>query len=288
MPLTASRSALRTRRALGLPAPAAALLAAAGVAAPLAGQGTAPTTVTADAAVATSWVWRGVTFANHPVAQAALVVASGAAGGTLTLAAWANAEIGTAQGPHDITMLPAPHGGPALTGTAVWAEYARDARPGLGLAAGVTGYVYPAKTGFAEGYNTAELYARLALPGALAPRLTVYQDVRRVQGAYAEGSVSHAVGPAPHPVTVGVQAGLNLGQGPAVGQSAYFTRAGLTHVDVSATRTWTVAGVGVAPAVHVQRSVDGAARLTAADRRSNWKLWGGLTLTHARRLGAAH
>ncbi|WP_284351982.1 TorF family putative porin [Roseisolibacter agri] len=245
----------------------------------------AQSVLNADVAVASAYVWRGVTFTNRPVIQPDAYVTLTAGRGTVVAGAALNVEPRAYDGARDISVLGA-ESGTLVTATSLWTEYARP----VGIASatlGVAGYVYPHANGIAAAYNTAELYAKLAFGGALAPSLAAYHDVGQVRGTYVEGALRHVV-PAGERLSIalGSVVGVNLGQGPdAAGtQTAYFAARGLTHVDLSAAATWTTGATTITPSVHAMLVRDAATRLTAPGEQHRSKLTAGIALGWARTL----
>jgi hypothetical protein len=241
--------------------------------------------LSADVGVASAYVWRGVTFTNRPVIQpdAYLTVAAGR--GTLVAGAALNMEPKAYEGARDISVLGA-ESGTLVTATTLWSEYARPVR-GATATLGVAGYVYPRAAGVAAAYNTAELYAKAAFGGALAPSLAVYHDVAQVRGTYAEAGLRHVV-PAGERLSLAFASvvGASLGQGAdaAGAQTAYFAGDGITHVDVSASATWTTGATTITPTLHAILDEDAATRLTAPGEQRRGKLMVGVALGWARTL----
>lgn len=263
------------RRSLLAAASLAALLAAA----PAAAQATA----TANVALNSAYFWRGITFTNRSVVQADVSLAIPILGGSLAGGAWANYELGTYAYPRDISMNAAD--GPDVTEVDLWAEYGYDFGAAT-VAAGVLAFRFPNENGFTEELNTTELYGRLSVDGLLSPSLTVYQDVDKVIGTYAEGAVSHSVSIFNWTtVTLGALAGASWGHTPNESENANFARDGLTHVDLSISVPLTSGRVSITPTAHVVLGSDPVTRISEPGKESGVKAWLGARVTWGAALG---
>jgi hypothetical protein len=263
--------------------PASAALHALLAAALLPAAATAQATVNADVATANAYVWRGLTFTNRPVLQPDAYVTAPAGHGSVVAGVALNVEPAAYNGPRDQSVLGA-ESGTLVTASTLWSEYTRPAGP-VSATMGVIGYVYPRANGIADAYNTAEVYARVAAGGPLAPAVAVYYDVLQVRGAYVEASLRHTVPAGAHvSLAFGAAAGASAGQGPEASgrQTAYFAGNGLTHVDLSAAATWTAGGLSVTPSVHGLLLRDAATRLTAPNELRAARLNLGVSLGWAR------
>jgi hypothetical protein len=262
-------------------AAAAALPAAAG----------AQLTVTADASVASGYVWRGLHFTNRPVLEPEVVLSLPAAGTTYTLGGWANVQPARYTDPTALSMDAGRRG---VDATTFWADAMRHVGGGRSRAdvsAGVMGYWYPSRTGASAAYNTLEVYGRAALPGPLAPKLGFYMDVARIRGGYLEGSVSHAF-----PLRHGVSLALAGTSGVSVGQDAdpsgrdlsYFARDGVAFTDLAAGLGLTLGTVSVAPTLHLVLAHDDMVRVTGPAATRGAKLWLGTNVawSHTRGHGS--
>ena len=150
----------------------------------------AQSVLNADVAVASAYVWRGVTFTNRPVIQPDAYLTLSAGRGTIVAGAAFNMEPRAYDGARDISVLGA-ESGTLVTATTLWSEYTRP----VGLATttlGVTGYLYPHAAGIAAAYNTAEVYGKVAFGGALAPSPAKYavgaRDARARRGDALHGA----------------------------------------------------------------------------------------------------
>lgn len=144
----------------------------------------------ADALVASSYVFRGVTRTNGYVLQPDAYVAYGLGGaGWLTAGVWGNVEL-ERSGDRDISDRP--YGTSGLGERDAWVQLTR----GFGafdVTAGWIGYFRRANlvAGPSERYDTHELYATVQDRTAnLSPRLSAWWDVSRIDGLYLESSVS--------------------------------------------------------------------------------------------------
>ncbi|MBV9879787.1 MAG: hypothetical protein JO180_04785 [Gemmatirosa sp.] len=273
------------------------LAAAASLALPLVAR--AQATITTDLGLNSAFVWRGVTSTNRFVLEPDVLIAiplPRATRTTLTLGGWTNIEPAKYDGPHDLSPL-AGNPGPAATSSQVWAE-ARRAMGDGGVTVGFTRYLYPNVGDLRELYNTNEVYAIASAPRlfglGVAPTVSAYYDVQKVQGAYVEGSLSRDVGVSVghhrrQAVTFSTTVGYSAGQGTDVtgAQSAYFATDGVTHVDVGARTALVLGALTVAPTAHVVFGRDELARLTAPDRLRSAKVWIGTTLSWGHALGHA-
>ncbi|HEX8320645.1 TorF family putative porin [Longimicrobium sp.] len=252
---------------------AAASLAALFAATPAAAQAT----VTGNLALNSAYFWRGITFSNRSVVQGDVSLAVPVLGGSLAGGAWANYEPGTYAYPRDISMNAAD--GPDITEVDLWAEYGYDFGATT-LAAGVLAFRFPNENGFTDDLNTTELYGRLSVEGPLSPSLTIYRDVDKVIGTYAEGSVSQSVNVFEWTtVTLGALAGASWGHTPEGFDNANFARDGLTHVDLSVSVPLTSGRAAITPTAHVVLGSDPVTRITEPDKESGVKAWVGVRVT---------
>src|SRR5437879_2997769 len=238
-----------------------------------------------DATLSSPYVWRGVTRANGWSAQPEGFVSVKAGGGFLSAGAWASYELGDA-GPNDLSDLGAGHAGLAEL------DYWGQANWSLGLIqASLGGIRYTFRgtapaAGRTRADNTTELY--LDLRGTskyIVPGVALWLDVDRVRGAYVEGSatVPLLANPLAAPfiaLITRAAVGYTLGQ-----EGAYFTRAGITHVDLALSGDVTLHPLRVPTVLrlegHVQFSTDDATRPTSAspsDARRSAKLWAALVV----------
>jgi hypothetical protein len=241
----------------------------------------AQTTVTADALMASSFVWRGVHFTNRPVVQGDVYVTHTRGAITYTSGAWINAEPADYRAANAVRMLAPGHHGPALTAIAPWVDATVQAGP-LALTGGATIYRYPQRTGFAEGFNTTELYAKLVGGGPLTPRVQMWWDVQKVRGAYLETAVSHTLDTRV-PVGLSLTGGWSAGQEVRGTQTAYFARSGFLALDGAVSLPFTRGGLTISPTMHAVLARDAATQLvTPGTSMRRGKLWWSLGGTWTR------
>lgn len=160
-----------------------------------------------EVGVFSAYVWRGITLTDDPVLQPAIRLdhANG-----LSVSGWANADLGDANdNEFEVNEVR-------------WTvDYTRDLGP-LDLGVGLVEYLFP-NTPFP---GTREVYLRLARPGTIAPRFTVFYDFDAIDGVYAElgstyrrvlrgpwaVSADLAVGYADERFAIGRQAGFHDGR----------------------------------------------------------------------------
>ena len=189
-----------------------------------------------DAVVRSSYVWRGVTRGSGWVLQPDAFLSASFPKLSVTAGWWSTVEISSVD--------------PAGTGLGqtwfgendLWAEVA--GRSGsVDFSGGVTRYLFAdgAFGQFADAVNTTELYAASGLGlGPTVPRIALWYDVDRVRGAYVETSVDLRVPvlPSYDPIValyLSALTGWSIGQEINAGEpaeAAYFSQAGLTHVDL--------------------------------------------------------
>ncbi len=251
-------------------------------------------TVGADLGVFSSYVWRGLSLTNKPVAEPDIYVTFPAGPASITFGGWANIDLGKYDDvDHDISES----GGESAFNFAEfdpWAEVSFPAGPKTTLTAGATAYIYPNNAGLTSDANTVEIYAKAAFDVPLSPKLAVWYDVDKIKGAYFEGSISHTL-PASEKVSVvlGALAGFNAGQGVpdaaalADGESFNFSDNGFTHLDISAGVPFTAGVLSFTPALHLVINGDDFVKVTSPTTDSDAKLWGGVTISWSKSYGAA-
>ncbi|MEO7987280.1 MAG: TorF family putative porin, partial [Gemmatimonadales bacterium] len=255
--------------------------------------------VGADLGLFSSYVWRGLSLTNKPVAEPDLYVSFPAGKASVTVGGWANIDLGKYDDlDHDISES----GGLSAFNFAEFDPYAEIAFT-VGkatLTGGATAYIYPNKVGSATNVNdfglltsesnTVEIYGRLEVDAPLSPALSIYYDVDKIKGAYIEGSISHSlvlsekVG-----LDLGALAGFSAGQGinddPNSDESSNFDGDGFTHLDLSAGLPITAGAVSITPALHLVINGDDRVKVTSPTSTSDAKLWGGVTLSWSKSYG---
>jgi hypothetical protein len=260
-------------------------------------------TVGADLALFSSYVWRGLSLTNKPVAQPDLYVTFPAGKASVTLGGWFNIDLGKYDNQNnDISES----GGLSAFNLAEfdpWAEVAFPVSKAT-ITLGATAYIYPNKVDnqpasfvptpglLTTDLNTVEIYGKLAVDAPLSPKISVYYDVDHVKGLYAEGSISHSF-PASEKVsvTLGALAGVNAGQGindSKPDEGANFFDSGFTHLDLSAGVPIAAGSVSITPALHLVVNGDDFTKITSpSNTDKSVKLWGGATISWSKSYGAA-
>ncbi len=243
----------------------------------------AQTEVGAQLDLFSSYVWRGVTLTNKPVAQPDLWVSFPAGNASITAGGWANIDLGKYDDPDDDISE---SGGLSAFNLAEFNPYAEVGfeRGRASFAAGIVGYIYPNDTdvGLNSDFNTWEIYGTVGFDAPLAPQLAIYYDIDKVNGAYLEGGVSHslAVG-ASHTLDLGALVGFSAGQAFEEDSDdfANFEDNGFTHVDFSAGLPLTAGAFSITPVLHLQIGVDEATKFhSPSSDGSDLKLWGGVSI----------
>jgi hypothetical protein len=240
----------------------------------------AQVSVTSDAALNSQYQWRGITTTNRPVLQPDVIVAFPLRRVTITSGVWASLEGGRYDNPEQhISENGGEHAG--------LAEYDLFVETGVpvkraALTFGATTYSFPNTRGTTSTANTLEVYAKAAFDTPLAPSVAIWQDVRKVRGAYAEVGISHALGRFKFGALSGWNVGQSVGDGDALG---YFAKRGFTHADLSVGSSFGVGLVSVAPSVHVVLGNDHNTHAASPTRHSTAKVWVGSTVTWSRVFG---
>lgn len=248
-----------------------------------AGPVAAQTTVGWDAALLSSYVWRGVTLTNKPVLEPDLYVTFPLGKASLTAGGWANIELGKYDGSDDISEA----GGESAFNVSEfdwWGEIGVPVGKAT-LTAGATGYIYPNDAGYTKESNTIEVYGKAALDVPLSPKLSAYYDVDKVKGLYLEGSVSHGIPIGTQSLTLGALAGWTGGQEVDSDESANFADKGITHIDISASMGFSAGSLSITPSIHGVFGQDDATKFTKADSKSDFKVWGGVTISWSKGFG---
>lgn len=256
--------------------------------------------VGAELGLFSSYVWRGLSLTNKPVAQPDLYFTFPAGPASITLGGWANIDLGKYDDPDDDISE---SGGLSAFNFAEFDPYAEIGYT-VGkatLTGGVTAYIYPNKVEDAttvpsaglltKDNNTVELYGKLEVDAPLSPAISAYYDVDKIKGLYVEGSISHTL-PVNEKlgVELGALAGFNAGQGipddPASDESFNFADDGFTHLDLSAGLPITAGIFSITPALHLVITGDDATKVTSPSNFDKGaKLWGGATISWSKSYG---
>jgi hypothetical protein len=245
----------------------------------------AQTEVGAQLDLFSSYVWRGVTYTNKPVAQPDVWVSFPAGNASITVGSWANIDLGAYDDPEDDLSE---SGGLSAFNLAEYNPYAEVSFSSgkAAITGGVVGYIYPNELedapidGLDSESNTWEVYGTVGFDVPLAPEFSIYYDIDKVSGAYAEGAVSHslALGES-HTLDLGALVGVSLGQGFNEDDESFnFDDNGVTHLDFSAGVPLAAGVFSITPVLHFQVSVDEATKFTSPTDDSDVKLWGGVSI----------
>ncbi|MGH7536532.1 MAG: TorF family putative porin [Gemmatimonadales bacterium] len=258
----------------------------------VAGPASAQVTLGADAGIFSDYVWRGITYTNKLVVQPDLYLTFPAGKASITVGGWGNLELGAYTDASDISENGSE--GAGLAEFDWWAEVGFPVGEKATITAGATGYVFPNDDGFTSDFNTVELYGKVGLSVPLNPKLSVWYDVDKVDGAYFEGSVSHSF-PASEAVsvTVGALAGFSAGQhadldsgGNSQADFFNFLDNGFTHLDLSAAVPFTAGPFSISPAVHLVITGDEFTKFdSATGNEKDAKFWFGGTISWSRAFG---
>lgn len=246
----------------------------------------AQATVGADLGLFSGYVWRGVSLTNRPVGQPNVYVAFPAGNASVTVGGWANVDLGRYDDADDFSQS----GGVSSFNLSEFDPWAEVSVP-IGQATmtgGVVGYLFPNDFGATDDFNTWEVYGKVGLAVPLNPKLAVYYDFDKVNGAYIEGSVGHSLPLGSSlSLNLGALGGLSAGQAEADAPDELnnFSENGFTHLDLSAGVPFPVGIFSITPVIHFLVNGDEFTKLTAPEDESDVKLWGGLTISWSRALG---
>jgi Bacterial protein of unknown function (Gcw_chp) len=250
----------------------------------------AQATVGADLALFSSYVWRGLSLTNKPVAEPDLYVTFPAGKASVTLGGWANIDLGKYDDANDDFSE---SGGVSSFNFAEFDPWAEVSFP-VGKATitgGATAYIYPNDFGLTKDANTVEIYGKVGLDVPLSPKLALWYDVDKIKGLYGEASISHTLQASEKVgVTLGALAGFNAGQGipdPTSDESFNFADDGFTHLDLSAAVPITAGIFSISPALHLVVGGDDLVKFTSPSNQSDAKVWGGVTISWSKALGEA-
>lgn len=225
-------------------------------------------------AVNSQYHWRGRTTTNRGVVQSDVAVRFPVRGGVLSLGAWASFEGGR----YDDSQRHISENGGESAGLAEYDLRVEGARR-IGRAdvtVGAMTYAFPNARGTTREANTAEAYAMVGFDAPLAPSVALWYDFGKIRGSYGEIAVSHEVASISLGLTAGVNFGQSVGDGGALG---FYETPGLTHVELSAEREWTVGALGVTPSAHLSLGRDATTRVTAPGATGGAKFWFGTSLS---------
>jgi hypothetical protein len=248
----------------------------------------------ASAAIATRYVWRGITRVNGWVLQPSAWLGVRVASLELSLSTWADLELRRA-GAADLTQR-----GAGRRGLGELDLELAVARPlgAIALSVGWTRYTFHgnvARGGRSAAGNTSEVFLHADWRRwQVSPSLLAACDIDRVHGCHFETGVALPVIATPEgrpAMVLWLQptAGWSAGQGPNLNdptQPAHFAGNGLTHVDLPIAVQLQLPGGALEPGVslltHVQWCRDGATRITdAIGSSTRVKLWLELGVTVA-------
>jgi hypothetical protein len=252
-------------------------------------------TVGADLGLFSSYVWRGLSLTNKPVAEPDVYVTFPAGNASVTIGGWANIDLGKYDDPNDDISE---SGGTSAFNFAEfdpWAEISFPVGEKTTLTAGATAYIYPTDEGMTSDFNPVEIYAKAAFDVPLAPKLAAWYDVDKVKGLYAEASISHSLPLGEkNSVALGALAGFNAGQhadfdsnGDPQAEFFNFADNGFTHLDLSAGVPLTAGAFSITPAIHFVINGDDFTKFTSPTNEKDVKLWGGVTISWSKSYGAA-
>ncbi len=244
-----------------------------------------------DAVVRSTYVWRGVLRNSAWVLQPDFFITAAQGRSSITGGWWSTIDLGSVD-PVD----------PKSTGLGqtwfgqndLWLEVAASSKV-VDFTVGVVRYQF-ADGSFnqsADAVNTTELYATSRISvGPFVPRVAVWIDVSRVRGAYIETSLDLRVPvlPSYDPIIaayLSALAGWSAGQEidrQNPDQAAYFSGAGLTHLDFGLDVAVGRRQRYVTVELHVLAARDGGARAEPGRYNASW--WLGLGFSDSVVLGA--
>ena len=237
-----------------------------------------------------SYVWRGITYTNKPVAQPALWVSFPAGNASVTVGGWSNIDLGKYDDTADDLSLSGGTSGFNLSEFDPYAEVSFSAGKAT-LTGGVTAYLFPndldaaPNGGFDSEANTVEIYGKVGFDALLSPELSIYYDVDKIKGAYIEANISHSL-PASEKISIdlGATAGFSAGQGQPddllSDESFNFFDDGFTHLDLSAGVPFAAGAISITPVLHLVITGDEFTKVTSPSNiDTGAKLWGGVSFS---------
>ncbi len=254
----------------------------------------AQTEVGVDLGLFSSYIWRGLTRTNNPVLQPAVYLSFPVGNASITAGGWSNIDLGKYDDFEDDLSQ---SGGRSAFDLSEFQPYAEVSFP-LGratLTGGLSGYIYPndgpalALGLMNSAENTWEIYGKLGFDAAFSPEVSVYYDLDKVKGAYIEGGISYSLEATERvAVDLGAVAGFSAGQDASgsIEELPRFLDNGFTHLDLSAGIPFTAGSVAITPVLHVIVTGDEFTKTTSPTDESDVKLWGGVSISWSRILGA--
>lgn len=237
--------------------------------------------VNADLALNTQYQWRGLTLTNRLVVQPSLGVAVPAGTATISAGVFASVDGGRYDGVKDIS-----ENGGAGVDLAEYRLFAAASRAfgRATITVGATSYSFPNSAGRRKNWNTYEGYVKAEFDAPFRPSFAVWQDVKQIQGAYAELGVSQEVGRFSFGGLGGWSFGQSVGDGGALG---HFAAHGFTHADLSVGTTFALGAVSATPNVHLIIGGDSLTKRTAPGERKSTKFYFGLSFAWSHESGIA-
>lgn len=241
----------------------------------------AQASVSAELAVHTQYQWRGLTMTNRLVVQPSLGVAVPAGTATISAGMFASVDGGRYDGVKEIS-----ENGGAGVDLAEYRLFAAASRAfgRATITVGATSYSFPNSAGRRKNWNTYEGYVHAEFDAPFRPSFAVWQDVKQIQGAYAEFGVSQEVGRFSFGGLGGWSFGQSVGDGGAL---AYFEEHGFTHADLSVRTTFELGAVSATPSGHLIVGGDPFTKRTAPGEQQSTKLYFGMTFSWSHAPGSA-
>jgi hypothetical protein len=242
----------------------------------------AQATLGVDLDLFSSYVWRGLSLTNKPVAEPALWLSFPAGSASITVGGWSNIDLGKYD---DVDDDISQSGGTSAFNLSEFDPYAEVSFPAgkATITGGALGYIYPNDAGTTSDFNTVEIYGKLGLDVPLSPELSVYYDVDKIKGAYIEAGFSHSLAASEKvSIDLGATAGFSAGQGISddPDELANFSDDGFTHLDLSAGVPFSAGAVSITPVLHFVITGDDATKVTSpTNDDAGTKLWGGVSLS---------
>jgi hypothetical protein len=253
--------------------------------------GHAQATFGVDLDLFSSYVWRGLSLTNKPVAEPAVWVSFPAGNASITVGGWANVDLGKYD---DLADDISESGGSSAFNLAEFDPYAEVSFP-VGkatLTGGATAYIYPNDDNAPNDFglltsdaNTVEIYGKVGLDVPLSPELSIYYDVDKIKGAYIEGAVSHSLAASENvSIDLGALAGFSAGQGIPddvfSDEASNFDDDGFTHLDLSAGVPFTAGVFSITPVLHLVITGDDRTKISSPSNLDKGaKVWGGVSFS---------